>query len=102
MQELDKELKKELKGKTENVVLALLMPPREHLVGELRGSMKVKGNLDTTRYINFSGLLSCNDYLTKTSLQGLGTDEQSLIDILMPRTNREIRILKDSYRQGKT
>ncbi|KAK2145647.1 hypothetical protein LSH36_667g01067 [Paralvinella palmiformis] len=68
--ELDKDLKKELKGKLESVVVALLTPPREYLVHELRNAMK-----------------------------GLGTDEQTLIDIMMPRTNREVKILKDTYKQ---
>ena len=41
LQDLDKELKRDLKGKLESVVVALLMPPREYLAHELRGSMKV-------------------------------------------------------------
>lgn len=68
--ELDKDLKSELKGKLETAALALLSPPKEYIISELRGSMK-----------------------------GLGTDEAALADILMPRSNHEIRQMKELYKK---
>lgn len=34
------------------------------------------------------------------SLQGLGTDEDTLVEILASRTNKEIREIKQAYKQG--
>jgi len=34
------------------------------------------------------------------SLQGLGTDEDTLVEILASRTNKEIREIKQVYKQG--
>lgn len=37
---------------------------------------------------------------TSCSLQGLGTDEQALIEILMTRTNQQIKEMKSVYGEG--
>ncbi len=34
------------------------------------------------------------------SLQGLGTDEDTLVEILASRTNKEIREIKQVFKQG--
>lgn len=67
---LDEALKKALTGHLEEVVLALLKTPAQLDADELRGAMK-----------------------------GLGTDEDTLNEILASRTNREIREINRVYRE---
>ncbi|XP_054438992.1 annexin A1 [Pteronotus mesoamericanus] len=66
---LDEALKKALTGHLEEVVLALLKTPAQFDADELRAAMK-----------------------------GLGTDEDTLNEILASRTNREIREINRVYR----
>ena len=67
---LDEVLKKALLGHLEEVVLALLKTPAQFDAEELRAAMK-----------------------------GLGTDEDTLNEILASRTNREIREINRVYRE---
>ncbi|XP_004713876.1 annexin A1 [Echinops telfairi] len=66
---LDEALKKAFTGHLEEVALALLKTPAQFDADELRAAMK-----------------------------GLGTDEDTLIEILASRTNREIRDINRVYR----
>ncbi|XP_062586906.1 annexin A4-like [Saccostrea cucullata] len=65
---LVKELKSELGGNFENVILALMVPPAEYDADELKRAMK-----------------------------GIGTDEDRLIEILCSRTNDELRAINRAY-----
>ncbi|XP_052569192.1 annexin A1 [Peromyscus californicus insignis] len=67
---LDETLRKALTGHLEEVVLALLKTPAQFDADELRASMK-----------------------------GLGTDEDTLIEILVSRNNKEIREINRVYRE---
>ncbi|XP_024066787.1 annexin A1 isoform X2 [Terrapene carolina triunguis] len=67
---LEEALKKALKSQLEEVVLALLKTPAQFDAEELRAAMK-----------------------------GLGTDEDTLIEILASRDNREIREINRVYRE---
>ncbi|XP_050967154.1 annexin A1a [Labeo rohita] len=67
---LDVALKAALKGELEEVVLGLLMTPAQYDAFILHGAMK-----------------------------GLGTDEDTLVEILASRTNKEIREIKQAYKQ---
>ncbi|MFT7813565.1 annexin A1 [Arapaima gigas] len=67
---LDAALKTALSGDLENVVLALLMPPDKYDAQQLKLAMK-----------------------------GLGTDEDTLVEILASRTNHEIKAIKLAYKQ---
>lgn len=40
-------------------------------------------------------------FFSSFSIQGLGTDEDTLIEILTSRTNKEIREINRVYREGK-
>uniref|UniRef100_A0A3B4BT61 Annexin n=1 Tax=Pygocentrus nattereri TaxID=42514 RepID=A0A3B4BT61_PYGNA len=66
---LDAALKHALSGELEDVVLALLKTPAQYDAQQLKLAMK-----------------------------GLGTDEDTLIEILASRTNREIRDIKKAYK----
>ncbi|XP_064640662.1 annexin-B12-like isoform X2 [Lineus longissimus] len=67
--DLVKDLKSELGGHFEDVVVALMMPPDEYDAYECRRAMK-----------------------------GAGTDENALIEILCTRSNAEVRALKQAFR----
>uniref|UniRef100_A0AAY4D1J1 Annexin n=1 Tax=Denticeps clupeoides TaxID=299321 RepID=A0AAY4D1J1_9TELE len=69
-QALETALKAALKGDLENVVLALLKTPAQY-----------------------------DAELLKHATKGLGTDEDTLIEILASRTNKEIRDLKKVYKE---
>lgn len=73
--DLMKELKSELSGKFEDVVLGLLLVPAMYDANELRKAM-----------------------------QGAGTDEEVLIEIMCSRTNKEIMEISNCFKQitGKT
>uniref|UniRef100_A0A667X127 Annexin n=1 Tax=Myripristis murdjan TaxID=586833 RepID=A0A667X127_9TELE len=66
---LESALKAALKGELEDVVLALLKTPAQYDAQQLKLAMK-----------------------------GLGTDEDTLIEILASRTNREIEAIKKAYK----
>ncbi|XP_022092306.1 annexin A4-like isoform X2 [Acanthaster planci] len=68
--DLVKNLKSELKGKLEDVVVGLMMTPAVFDAHQLRKAMK-----------------------------GLGTDEAILIEILCTRTNQEIHTIKETYKK---
>ncbi|KAF3696002.1 Annexin A1 Annexin-1 [Channa argus] len=67
---LDTALKNALKGDLEDVVLALLKTPAQY-----------------------------DAQLLKQAMKGLGTDEDTLIEVLASRTNREILALKKAYKE---
>ncbi|KAM4617000.1 annexin A1a [Polymixia lowei] len=67
---LESALKSALKGELEDVVLALLKTPAQYDAQQLKLAMK-----------------------------GLGTDEDTLIEILASRTNKEILALKKAYKE---
>ncbi|XP_056091205.1 annexin A1a [Rhinichthys klamathensis goyatoka] len=67
---LDVALKAALNGELEDVVLSLLMPPAQYDASLLKNAMK-----------------------------GLGTDEETLVEILASRTNKEIREIKQVFKQ---
>uniref|UniRef100_A0A672N5X1 Annexin n=1 Tax=Sinocyclocheilus grahami TaxID=75366 RepID=A0A672N5X1_SINGR len=68
---LDVALKAALKGELEEVVLGLLMTPAQY-----------------------------DSFLLKSAMKGLGTDEDTLVEILASRTNKEIREIKQVFKQG--
>ncbi|XP_054906694.1 annexin A1a [Poeciliopsis prolifica] len=67
---LETDLKKALKGELEEVVLALLKTPAQYDAQQLKLAMK-----------------------------GLGTDEDTLIEILASRTNRQVLDMKKAYKE---
>uniref|UniRef100_A0A673MA32 Annexin n=1 Tax=Sinocyclocheilus rhinocerous TaxID=307959 RepID=A0A673MA32_9TELE len=67
---LDVALKAALKGELEEVVLSLLMTPAQY-----------------------------DSFLLKGAMKGMGTDEDTLVEILASRTNKEIREIKQVFKQ---
>lgn len=68
--DLIEDLKSELGGKFEDVIVALMMPPEKYLCKQLHKAM-----------------------------DGLGTNEAALIEILAPQTNEEIKKIVDCYEE---
>lgn len=68
--DLIEDLKSELGGKFEDVIVALMMPPEKYLCKQLHKAM-----------------------------DGIGTNEDALIEILAPQTNEEIKKIVDCYEE---
>ncbi|XP_037074130.1 annexin-B12-like isoform X2 [Pollicipes pollicipes] len=68
--DLIKDLKSELGGKFEDVILGLMMPPYEYLAQQLYKAM-----------------------------EGLGTDEDVLFETLCTHSNAEVRAIKETYQR---
>lgn len=66
--DLIKDLKKELSGKFEDVMVGLTRPPHEFLCKQLHKAM-----------------------------EGAGTDESALIEVICSKSNEEIQLLNDTY-----
>ena len=63
-------MKSELGGKFEDVIVGLMMPPEKYLCKQLNKAMK-----------------------------GMGTDEDTLIEVLAPQTNEEVKKIVDCYEE---
>lgn len=70
--DLIKDLKSELGGKFEDVIVGLMMPPEQYLCKQLNKAMK-----------------------------GIGTDESALIEIICTKSNQEIKRLVGVYEDSK-
>lgn len=70
--DLVKDLKSELGGKFEDVIVGLMLPPEQYLCKQLNKAMK-----------------------------GVGTDESALIEILCTKSNDEVKRLVGVYEDSK-
>lgn len=70
--DLIEDLKSELGGKFEDVIVALMMPPEHYLCKQLNKAM-----------------------------EGMGTDESALVEILCTKSNEEIKRLVGVYEYSK-
>uniref|UniRef100_A0A182Q314 Annexin n=1 Tax=Anopheles farauti TaxID=69004 RepID=A0A182Q314_9DIPT len=68
--DLIEDLKSELGGKFEDVIVGLMMPPEKYLCKQLHKAM-----------------------------EGMGTDEDTLIEVLAPQTNEEVKKIVDCYEE---
>lgn len=73
LQELEKDLRSELGGNFESLIVGLIYPPVEYLARQLNKAFK-----------------------------GMGTDANAVIEILITRTNEEIKEIAKAYEKGKT
>ncbi|CAN8020328.1 unnamed protein product, partial [Ixodes persulcatus] len=71
-QDLIRDIKSELRGRFEDVMVGLLYPMHEYLARELR-----------------------------RAIAGLGTDEDCLVEILCTRSNSDINAIKQVYQQSR-
>lgn len=72
MQDLIDDLKSELGGHFEDVIVALVIPPADYLCKQLHKAM-----------------------------EGMGTDEHTLIEILCSRSNKEVKEIVAAYERCK-
>jgi annexin A7/11 len=68
LQDLIEDLKSELGGHFEDVIVALVIPPVDYLCKQLHKAM-----------------------------EGMGTDEHTLIEILCSKSNKEVKEIVDAY-----
>lgn len=72
LQDLIEDLKSELGGHFEDVILALVIPPADYLCKQLHKAM-----------------------------EGMGTDEHTLIEILCSKSSKEMKEIVDAYERCK-
>lgn len=100
LQDLIADLKYELTGKFERLIVSLMRPPAYSDAKEIKDAIGVRGGQppgtpseDPRLVLQLTGLRLCP--------QGLGTDEKCLIEILASRTNQEIHDLVAAYKDGE-
>lgn len=102
-------LKSELGGKFETLIVGLMTPPIMYDVKSLRDAIKVNAAVGRykahegkqTRQHGARGAASSGVF-TSFDPQGAGTDEKVLVEILASRTPGEINAIKATYKKGKT
>ncbi|CAJ0925520.1 unnamed protein product [Ranitomeya imitator] len=77
---LEEALKKALSGKLEDVILDMLKTPAQFDASELKAATKV---------LHSAVVLS---------IEGLGTNEDTIIEILATRTNQQMKQIKEAYK----
>ncbi|KAH0629851.1 hypothetical protein JD844_012277 [Phrynosoma platyrhinos] len=97
------DLKYELTGKFERLIVGLMRPLEYFDAKEIKDALKVKdlfvivsGTHDST----VSQFTVFTIVLTLGSSHGIGTDEKCLIEILASRTNQQIRALVEAYKDA--
>ena len=71
-QDIIEDLKSELGGHFEDVIIALMLPPADYLCKQLHKAM-----------------------------EGLGTDEHTLVEILCSKSNKEVKEIVEAYERCK-
>lgn len=102
-QSLAEGLKSELRSHLEDVVLGLLMTPPQFDAFILRKATKVSQTSNSNLIdLTVTWMENCVSNLRQWSLeQGLGTDEDVLVEVLTSRTNEEIREMASVFGEGK-
>ena len=100
-------------GTDENALISILarMPPveipavkqafhqRHHRNLEKDVESEVSGNFETVLLAILKGPLQHDVYCLRTALAGMGTGEAALNDILVGRSNADMRAIKEAYQQ---
>lgn len=109
IQDLQAGLKKALSGEVETLLLELLMPPLEFEAHRLQQAMVVRAACFVFSYcggVAVSGgffYVCMHTFLWYTAfLQGLGTDEETLMEILSTRTGKQLQDISAAYHYCKT
>ena len=87
---LEEDLKSELKGDFEDIVIALLTPRYKFEAQCMQNAMKVN------RFLN----ASIHNFKFLHNLKGIGTNEAVIIELLCSKDASEIENLKAAYSEG--
>lgn len=99
-QDLIDDLKYELTGKFERLIVSLMRAPAYHDAKEIHDALKVRSSLLSIwepLFLSFYGIFNLI-----LCLQGVGTNEKCLIEVLASRNNKQIHEMVAAYKDGKT
>lgn len=99
-QDLIDDLKYELTGKFERLIVSLMRAPAYHDAKEIRDAIKVRPLLYVFK-IPFTLSFYCIFDLI-LCFQGVGTNEKCLIEVLASRNNTQIHEMAAAYKEGET
>ena len=122
LQDLSLALKKALSGGLEDLMLGLMMTPAQFDAHRLRQTMEVRGmscvcvclrrgftlsHLQQYEWVrSHVGVLwwTCltSSWIACVSFQGLGTDEEGLLEVLCSKSPQQLRDITIAYKQGET
>lgn len=110
MQELIASMKRVLSGDLEDLMLELMMPPLQHEAYRLHQAMAVCvfcfgffffPPLPVFQIYTCRRALNSVDIKLRTCMQGLGTDEDTLLEILCTRSSEKLRGIGAAYQESK-
>lgn len=100
LQDLSGALKKVLSGDLEELLLQLVMPPEQLEAQRLKAAMAV--SLRVRSGVHPHRLGSHAVLIRSVCLQGLGTDEETLLEILCCRSRKTLQEVAAVYRQSES
>lgn len=100
-QDMEAGVKKALNGEVETLLLDLLMPPLEYEAHRLQQAMVVRAGVCVCVCMNLS-YIGIHSMCVLVCLQGLGTDEETLMEILSIRSGKHLQDISAAYKYCKS
>lgn len=100
-QDLAAGLKKVLAGDLESLLLDLLIPPVQYEAQRLQQAMAVSGYLCVCISQDIQYMIYIYNMCLCVCVQGLGTDEETLMEILCTRSGKQLQEISAVYKQCK-
>ena len=104
-QDLIEDLKYELTGNFERLIVSLMRTPAYHDAKEIHDAIKVR-HFPPSQILPLSShtdqSCTCFAFIFILCLQGAGTNERCLIEVLASRNNKQVHEMVEAYKDGKT